>query len=421
MQKTMNEKVKNALLLGALCSVSYLAVYIARNILGAVTPQMQDGGIYSKEYIAQASSLYFIFYAVGQLINGAIGDKIKAKYMMCLGLFFAGVTNLLFSFLAMDSQAAGVAQIVYALTGFFLSMIYGPMTKVVAENVEEKYVARCSLGYTFASFFGSPVAGVLAAALAWQSVFAVSSGALFVMAIVGFIFFTIFERKGIVKYNQFDRPKTQGATETTAETASKLQGNGVQVLLKHEIVKYSLVSILTGVVRTSVVFWLTDYISDYLQFSSQSAAGVYSVATLGISSSAFIAVFVYERLKRNSDHTLLLMFALSAVFFLLSFLIYQPIINIVCMVLAIIAANGSSTILWSIYCPSLRDTGMVSGATGFLDFLSYMAAAVANIVFANAVADIGWGMLILVWCGLMLLGVLVALPYRKWIKSANKQ
>ena len=418
MQKTMNEKVKNALLLGVLCSVSYLAVYIARNILGAVTPQMQDGGIYSKEYIAEASSLYFIFYAVGQLINGAIGDKIKAKYMMCLGLFFAGVTNLLFSFLAMDSQAAGGAQIVYALTGFFLSMIYGPMTKVVAENVEEKYVARCSLGYTFASFFGSPVAGVLAAALAWQSVFAVSSGALFLMAIVGFICFTVFEKKGIVKYNQFDRPKAQATTETT----SKLQGNGVQVLLKHEIVKYSLVSILTGVVRTSVVFWLTDYISDYLQFSSQSAAGVYSVATLGISSSAFIAVFVYEFLKRNSNHTLLLMFSLSAAFFLMAFLIHQPIVNIVCMVLAIIAANGSATILWSIYCPSLRDTGMVSGATGFLDFLSYMAAAVANIVFANAVADIGWGMLILVWCGLMLLGVLLALPYRKWAeKLARKQ
>ena len=199
----MNEKVKNALFLGALCSISYLAVYIARNILGAVTPQMQEGGIFTKEYIAKASSLYFIFYAVGQLINGAIGDKIKAKYMMCIGLFMAGVTNLVFSLIASAAQMAGVAQIVYALTGFFLSMIYGPMTKVVAENVEEKYVARCSLGYTFASFFGSPVAGVLAAVMAWKSVFAVSSGALFLMAIVGFVFFTLFEKKGIVKYNQY--------------------------------------------------------------------------------------------------------------------------------------------------------------------------------------------------------------------------
>ncbi|MBO4940419.1 MAG: MFS transporter [Clostridia bacterium] len=409
MKAVMNEKVKNALFLGTLCSISYLAVYIARNILGAVTPQMQDGGIFTKEYIAEASSLYFIFYAVGQLINGAIGDKIKAKYMMCIGLFMAGVTNLLFSLLANTAQAAGTAQVVYALTGFFLSMIYGPMTKVVAENVEEKYVARCSLGYTFASFFGSPVAGVLAAVMTWQSVFAVSSGALFLMAVVGFVFFTVFEKKGIVKYNQYKIEETQKT------------GGGVKVLLKHQIVKFSLVSILTGVVRTSVVFWLTDYISDYLQFSSQSAAGMYSVATLGISASAFIAVFVYERLKQNMNKTLLLMFALSAVFFLGAFLIKQPIVNIIMMVLAIIAANCSATMLWSIYCPSLRDTGMVSGATGFLDFLSYMAAAVANVVFANAVADIGWGNLILIWCGLMVLGVIVALPYRTWREKWTKK
>ena len=112
------------------------------------------------------------------------------------------------------------------------------------------------------------------------------------------------------------------------------------------------------------------------------------------------------------DKTLLLMFGLSAVFFLGAFFIKEPSINIVMMVLAIIAANCSATMLWSIYCPSLRDTGMVSGATGFLDFLSYMAAAVANVVFANAVSVIGWGNLILVWCGLMVLGVVVALPYR---------
>ena len=69
--------------------------------------------------------------------------------------------------------------------------------------------------------------------------------------------------------------------------------------------------------------------------------------------------------------------------------------------------------LWSRYCPSLRDTGMVSGATGFLDFLSYMAAAASNIVFANAAGSIGWSNLILVWAALVFCGILVALPWNK--------
>lgn len=85
----LSNKAKNAILIGSLCSISYFAVYIARNLLSAVTPQMVEGG-YSESYIGSVSALYFVFYAVGQLINGAIGDKIHAKYMICMGLLGAG-------------------------------------------------------------------------------------------------------------------------------------------------------------------------------------------------------------------------------------------------------------------------------------------------------------------------------------------
>ena len=56
---------------------------------------------------------------------------------------------------------------------------------------------------------------------------------------------------------------------------------------------------------------------------------------------------------------------------------------------------------------------MVSSATGFLDFLSYIAAAVSSSAFANAVSGIGWGNLILVWMGLAVCGLLVSIPYKK--------
>ena len=71
-----DRKVLNAIYIGTLCSISYLAVYFARNILSVVTPQMIEAG-YSETYIGKVSSVYFILYAVGQLINGAIGDKSK--------------------------------------------------------------------------------------------------------------------------------------------------------------------------------------------------------------------------------------------------------------------------------------------------------------------------------------------------------
>ena len=391
----LSQKAKHAILIGTLCSVSYFAIYNARNILSAVTPQMTAQG-YGEAYIGAVSSLYFIFYAVGQLINGAIGDHIKAKWMIAIGLLGAGVSNLVFSQVAANQTAAMAA---YAMTGLFLSMIYGPMTKVVSENTKPIHATRCSLGYTCASFLGSPSAGLLASLLAWQSVFAVSSGLLVTMAILSFAFFSLFERRGIVRYGQY-RPEKKGI-------------GGVKVLLKNQIVKFSFVALITGIVRTSVVFWMPQYFKDYLGYSETDAALIFTATTFVITFTTFIAIFVYERLGYNMDRTMLLMFSLSLVFFVLLFAVKHPIVNIGLFVLAVMASNAAATMLYSRYCPSLRDTGMVSSATGFLDFLSYMSAAGANLVFPLLKESLGWQNLILVWIAIIACGVITVLPYKK--------
>ena len=155
---------------------------------------------FDENFIGTASFVYLICYALGQLINGRIGDKVKSRYMISLGLLLSGITNFIFANIASVSTTA--ATVFYGMTGYFLSMIYGSITKVVAENTELVYATRCSMGYTFASFIGSPMAGVAAAALTWQGVFMSSTAALVTMAIVCFSVFLIYEKKGIVKYKK---------------------------------------------------------------------------------------------------------------------------------------------------------------------------------------------------------------------------
>ena len=190
--------------------------------------------------------------------------------------------------------------------------------------------------------------------------------------------------------------------------------------MKRGIIKFSIISIITGVVRTSVVFWLPTYLNQYLGFSTKQSTLIFSVATFIISFTAFINIFVYERMGRNMNKNLVVMFTSSTVFFTLTYFIKIPSVNIITLVLAIMSSNGAASTLWSIYCPSLKDTGMVSSATGYLDFLSYTAAAAANIIFANAATAIGWGNLILVWLGIIICGAVLCLPYkRKGLQSAK--
>lgn len=387
---------RNAILIGGMCSISYLAVYIARNLLSSTSTQMAQMGVFSTEQLGTLSSVYFITYAVGQLINGRIGDKIKAKYMISFGLIFAGICNGLFS-LFLNAPVA--AYILYGLSGFFLSMIYGPMTKVVAENTEPIYATRCSLGYSFASFFGSPTAGVIAMLFIWYMAFRITTLVLIFMGIIALVVFTILEKKGVI---------------TPSQISKSIKKNGsIKVLLSRGILRFTVISIVTGVVRTTVVFWLPTYLAQNLNFPPKTATLIYTVSTLIMSFTTFISIFIYERMGRNMDRAILLYFTCACIFFTLVLLVQLPAMNIVFLVLAIMSSGAVSTMMWSRYCPSLCDTGMVSTATGYLDFVSYMAASAASTIFANAVSHIGWSGLILVWIGLMLLGISVSLPHKK--------
>ena len=185
------------------------------------------------------------------------------------------------------------------------------------------------------------------------------------------------------------------------------------MLLKHQIIKFTLVSVITGIVRTTVVFWLPTYTTQYLNFSEKTSALIFTIATLVISLSSFFAVFVYEILKRNMSLTLFLSFLVSAVCFGLVVLIPSATLNIIFLVLAIFTCNCAATTLWSIYCVSLKETGLVSSATGFLDFMSYMAAAVSSKLFAGAVDSIGWRGLLVTWFIIGVFGILISVPIKR--------
>ena len=403
----MTANAKKAVKIGSLCFLAYLAVYIAKNILGTVTPSMMNAG-FTDSAIHTAKAVYFYTYAVGQLINGAIGDKIKAKYMMSFGLALSGISNFAFAQINLHNEIQGempvAAYVAYACTGFFLAMIYGPMTKIVSENTEMPYTTRCSLGYTVASYLGSPAAGIFAAIFAWQTAFSASSIALVIMAAMVFLCFTLFERKGIITYGRF---KVQKKSEG---------GKGsIKQLFERQIVKFAIIAMITGTIRTTLVTNLSEYFATRLSFSSEAAPLAFSLATLGIASSSFIVIFIYEKIGHNLDKTLLIMFTSAAIFFTLTYFVTAPYVNIVLIVLAIMSSNGAATMLWSRYCPSLRDTGIVSGVTGFLDFLSYIAAGTMDLVTPHIVHSVAWDGMMLVCLGFMLVGIVISLPWKKII------
>lgn len=391
------KEILNAFLIGVISSIAYLVCYVARNLLSVVSPQMIESAGVSVEYIGTLSTAQMLFYAGGQLVNGIIGDKVKVKYMVGGGLVLSGVCNMVIGLIHIPF----VMLMIYGVSGFFLSMLYAPLVKLIAENTRPTHAEKCCLGLALACQFGAPVAGVLGLLFEWNYAFVVCGCLLIVTGVALYFFVVSMEKKGIIR--------------SYKQTAQQKKGRSIKVLLENSIVKFTLIAVLTGVIRTSVTFWVPTYLSQHLGFSAGIAATIFTVMTCAQSISPYVTnVLIYEyALKRRMNLMLVLMFGVSAIGFLLMFLVSGPVVNIVFFIIAIMCANGASNVLWNVYCPSLHHTGMVSTATGFLDFMSYLAAAIANLLFANAVTQIGWGNLILIWGVLMAVGVWVVIPRKR--------
>lgn len=242
----------------------------------------------------------------------------------------------------------------------------------------------------------------MAVLVAWNFAFQISAGSLLLMGVVSYVCFTLLEKKGIVRYGQHAKAKE------VAKAA-----NPIKVLIRRQILKFTVISMVTGVVRTAVMFWLPTYLEQQLHFSPDTATLLFSLCSSIIAFTTFIAVFSYEALKRNMDLAILIYFSLATVGFTLVLFVTQPVLNIILLVFSIISSHCADCLMWSRYCPSLYDTGLTSSATGYLDFISYMAAATASSIFPHAKEYIGWNGLILVWIGLMVIGLLVSLPWKK--------
>ena len=125
---------KKALTIGILCITTYLANYYLRHILSVMTPKLIELGEFTLDHIGLLSSAYMLLYAVGQLVNGFLGDILSPKKMVLDGVAYlsAAGANLLFASF-MKNAGWNVVLIMWACIG-----IIGLLTTVIFRASDKK-------------------------------------------------------------------------------------------------------------------------------------------------------------------------------------------------------------------------------------------------------------------------------------------
>ncbi len=139
--------------------VTYGSFYLCRVNISIAMPKIMEEFALTKTNMGLVLSSLFLSYAIGQFINGQLGDKLNARRIITLGLLSSAVLNIIFGF---TGGILGLMIVIWGLNGYFQSMGWGPTVKAMANWFPVRTRGRISGGLGTSYILGGALSWLLA-------------------------------------------------------------------------------------------------------------------------------------------------------------------------------------------------------------------------------------------------------------------
>lgn len=300
---------------------AYASYYLCRVNFAVAQPAiLKEFPSWTSAQIGSIPSIYAAVYAVGQIVNGTLGQRYGARRLMSIALVMASATNLLFAF----TSSFEVMRLLWACNGWFQSAGWSLMVGTLSNwNTSDRrgfLIGRLSTCYTVGNVLSWLLAGFLCDSVGWRAAFAVPSLILVPMVIV----FSIFlrnspEEAGFPPVRDDVEPDT---THSVANAASQESGGWTATLsiLKMTLSNRILWTLAIGffvmnAVRYSFMNWSVQYMADFhglkIKNSAITAVMVPLVGSLGAISAGWASDAWFG--KRRAPVCVLMMLGLALV------------------------------------------------------------------------------------------------------------
>jgi sugar phosphate permease len=149
----------------------YVGYYFCRVTLPVTLPFLESSFGYTKTQTGLILSTYYLVYAIAKMVNGFLGDRVRGKIILLVGLFGSAACNLLFGF--GTTLAFFIA--VWGLNAYFQSMGWPSMISILSRwyRMQEtgKALGILSLSYLLGDFIARSSAGMVLSQSSWPVVF----------------------------------------------------------------------------------------------------------------------------------------------------------------------------------------------------------------------------------------------------------
>ena len=402
----------------------YFVSYFSRKDFAAAMAAMLSANEIDRTIAGLVGTAMFVFYGVGQLLSGYLGDRIKPQYLITFGLATTGVCNLLMPILPETAMI-----VVWGVNGLAQAMLWPPIVKILSSYLDNKTYVTAHLAVTCAAHVATILlyvyVPVCLAVMSWKLVFISASVLAFVAGLIFVITLRFILPKDV-------RDESVEATSRVAKCGIEGQLNGnsgslIKTFRSSGIFTIFVCIVICGFLRDGIESWLpTLYSEAFGRDASESTLLSVILPVFSVISIAIVTALHKRRLFCNEVMG-------AAVLFALSLLCAVPLVFTVSLdgnVFAVIslfltalicaAMHGVNFLLISCLPGRFANTGRAATVSGVCNSCVYIGAAISTYGIAVISEAKGWSMTIGTWIALCAVGILFAvISYRKYSTVVN--
>ena len=356
-------------------------------------PEMISQSVLDKSQAGVISMAYFFAYGIGQLLNGFLGDKVHPRKMIFIGLFMAGVMNLIMGCLS------GVAAmtVFWCANGYLQAMVWPPVLRIFAEMLNEKTRIKYSVHITSTMALGTLTSYLLSAAMlslfGWRSVFFAAAVLMCLVAVV----FDIKFRK-MEKYAEEYGEETEAVQTENGAPAEQMPFS--KVLVTSGILFILVPVIVHGVLKDGVTSWVPTYIKEVFQTSPALSIIVTTVLPIVNLTGAYAAQFMYQRFfkkKETKTAAFFFLIATAALVVLWKFSSVSMILTVALLAVITASMMAVNTLFVNLLPLHFVEIGRAATVSGFLNSMAYLGTAISTFTIGMMVEKAGWDATIFSW------------------------
>ena len=399
-----------------LCSLVYFVSYFARKDFAAVMVSMIGQGIIDKASGGFIGMGLFIAYGAGQLVSGYLGDRLKPATLIIFGLSTTAVCNALMPI----APSSAIMIPIWALNGFAQAMLWPPIVRILADNLDGERFVVANLIVTVAAHISTVILYVYVPIclkyMDWQTVF-YTAAAITLISLA--IFALALARVTLAVPTQKDEKQPKVEQKEKKGLWALFAGAGIIPIF------FAIVTM--GFLRDGIESWLPTLYNEAFGRSAEESILVSAIVPVfSVISISLITVVHKTRLFSNEARGAMILFGAGALVCIpLAVLINfeMAALRLLCLVFAtlVCALMHAVNFLYISCLPGkFAKHGRAATASGLCNACTYIGAAISMYGIAAITESSSWSVTVTVWAIIAGIGAvtsLLALPkFRKFIK-----